>query len=128
MKKITKSISVVIFLFLLWGIYLSIRTNQYESEVKTEFQPFIIACQSSQGCILNPENLGWEKRRKYDINCQCDISKFKNEKIMYEYYKNGMIYTATSNKFTITWHIMTDTELVANGGKNIPFEIITLYE
>lgn len=128
MRKITKGIPGLIILFLLWGVYLSIRTNQDETQLAEVSQPFIKACQSLQGCIEDPESLGWIKAEKYDNSCECDASKPKNKKVTYEYYKDGMIYNATSEKFTITWHIMTDTDLVATAGRNIPFSITTVYE
>lgn len=64
---------------------------------------FIAACNSPDGCIIEPK--GW----------------LKDENGIYD--KDMMQYKATKYEFGIVKHIATDTYLLVRGGKNIALTI-----
>lgn len=125
--KTIKTIFKIFLLFILIVSFFLIKRSQSESQLEEVAQPFMKACQSSNGCIVNPESLGWIKEPKH--NCKCSINSDDIQaQLPDSYSKNSMEYVATIDKFTITWRTATDTDTVATGGKSIPLTIVTIME
>lgn len=101
MKTIIKSFIFIVLFFLICGTYWSFVIDKKVEELKQFSKPFMQACNNS--CIIAPE--GWMHDKDN------------------AYFKDNKTYIVKNNKFTIIWHIATDTYLVAQGGKDMNLNV-----
>jgi hypothetical protein len=103
MKTLFKVFLILFIIFLIPCTYLQYLIYENSKMLEEDSKPFVAACNSSDGCIIEPK--GWHKE----------------DNGIYE--KDMMEYKANKYQFRIVKHIATDTYLLVQGGKNTALTI-----
>ena len=103
-----KSIAVLLIFFGIVSLYWKSVVSDKKALLMAIAEPFNIACQSNDGCIVKPD--GWS----FDYH--------------YGYYKEDKFYKAKNEQFEISWKIATGVTLVVKGGKNQQVTVIELFD